>query len=82
MKAFSRKEFKTKVTEDANEIYNTKEAYMVKIKGHPLVCMPLPEYKSMMETVHLLGTPANVRALEESMEELKQGKTVKWEEIM
>ena len=38
--------------------------------------MSLESYNSIMETMHLLKSPANVKHLEESIEQLESGQTV------
>ena len=39
------------------------------------VLMSLDTYNSMMETFHLLKSPANVRHLEKSLKQYRQGQT-------
>jgi antitoxin YefM len=40
----------------------------------PLVILPLAEYQGLVETLHLLGTPANAERLHRSIAELDAGK--------
>ena len=47
-------------------------------KKEAMVIMTLSEYNSMKETEYLLSTEANRQALEKSMRELEEGKTVKF----
>lgn len=39
-----------------------------------LVILPLAEFESLRETLHLLGTPANARRLAESVAQLDAGR--------
>ena len=39
------------------------------------VVMSLDQFNGLMETVHLLSSPANVRHLEKSIEQYKSGQT-------
>ncbi len=41
-----------------------------------VVLMPMATFTSLMETVHLLSTPANASHLARSLEQFRQGQTV------
>jgi len=43
--------------------------------GEDAVLMSLGTYNSMMETFHLLKSPANVKHLEKSLKQYRQGQT-------
>lgn len=56
---------------------------LVTRQGHePVVMLAQSDYDSMVETLHLLSTPANRRALEQALAEAERGEgiAVKWDE--
>lgn len=42
--------------------------------GHPVVMLSLADYNSMMETIHLVSSPANAKRLSESIAQHRAGK--------
>ncbi|GAB4008227.1 hypothetical protein GCM10029992_64060 [Glycomyces albus] len=58
------------VIDDQEEVVVTREG------GRSVVIMPLDEYESLMETAHLLKSPANARRLLASVERLERGEGV------
>ena len=57
--------------EDSNETLVIKRA-----TGKGSVMISLDEYNSLMETVHLLSSKKNADRLYESMQQMREGKTV------
>jgi antitoxin YefM len=56
---------------------------LVTRQGHePVVLMAQSDYDSIMETLHLLSSPANARRLEEGLAEAERGERieVEWDE--
>ena len=57
---------------------------LVTRQGHePVVMMAQSEYDSMMETLHLLSTPANARAMAEAIADADAGRNmieVEWDD--
>ena len=56
---------------------------LVTRQGHePVVLLAQSEYDSMLETLHLLSTPANAQALMKAIEEMERGEgiEVEWDE--
>jgi antitoxin YefM len=56
---------------------------LVTRQGHePVVLLAQSEYDSIMETLHLLSTPANARELAKAIEEMDRGEgiEVEWDE--
>lgn len=49
---------------------------IIKSRLREVVMVPRQEYDSWMETMHQLDTPANVRHLEQSLEEKRRGESV------
>lgn len=57
--------------EDGNETLVIKRA-----TGRGSVMISLDEYNSLMETVHLLSSKKNADRLYESIQQMKEGKTI------
>jgi antitoxin YefM len=56
-----------RVETDRTELVVTRQNH------EDLVILPLAEFESLRETLHLLGTPANARRLTEGMAQLDAG---------
>jgi antitoxin YefM len=70
-------EFRRNLAKNLDMVNDDAETVVVsRSKGKNVVVMGLAEYNSIMETLHLLSTPANRKRLEESMEQLQSGKTI------
>jgi antitoxin YefM len=59
-----------------NVEFNNETLIIKRGKGKGTVIISLDEYNSLMETVHLLSSKANADRLYESMQQMRDGKTV------
>ena len=59
-----------------NVEFNNETLIIKRGKGKGTVIISLDEYNSLMETVHLLSSKANADRLYESMQQMRNGKTV------
>jgi len=59
-----------------NVEFNNETLIIKRGKGKGTVIISLDEYNSLMETVHLLSSKVNSDRLYESMQQMKDGKTV------
>lgn len=58
------------------------KTYTTTIKSEkPMVTIPLEDYESMQETIEILSNKALMRDLRKAMQELRDGKTIPWEEV-
>lgn len=62
------KDVMERVVEDHEEVVVTRK------KGKPVVMISLDAWNAIRETMHLLSTPANARALRESIAQLDAGR--------
>jgi len=70
-------EFRTGLKRFLDNVENNHETLVIKRKsGKGTVVISLDEYNSIMETVHLLSTKANADRLYESIQQMKDGKTI------
>jgi antitoxin YefM len=78
MKVVNYSEFRSNLTENLNAVNENREIVIVsRTQGKNVVVMDLDEYNSIQETLHLTSTKANRKRLEEAIEEMKKGKSVK-----
>jgi len=71
-------EFRTQLKKYLDEVEQNKETLIVKRgSGKGTVVISLEEYNSIMETMHLLSSKANAERLYQSIQQMKEGKTVK-----
>jgi len=59
-----------------NVEHNNETLIIKRSKGKGTVMISLDEYNSLMETVHLLSSKANADRLYESIQQMKDGKSV------
>lgn len=68
-------EFRNNLTKSLNTVNDDGEIVIVsRSKGKNVVVMSLEEYNSMLETLYLSGTKANRQRLDESIDEMNDGK--------
>ena len=71
-------EFRTNLKSFLDSVEENNETLIVKRgSGKGTVLISLDEYNSIMETMHLLKSKANVDRLFESIKQMKKGKVVK-----
>ncbi len=77
MLAANYSEFRGDLKKFLDNVEKNNETLIIKRgKGKGTVMISLDEYNSLMETVHLLSSKANADRLYESMQQMKDGKTV------
>lgn len=70
-------EFRTGLKKFLDAVEENDETLIIKRgTGNGTVMISLDEYNSIMETVHLLSSKANADRLYESIQQLKEGKSV------
>ncbi len=71
-------EFRTHLKKYLDDVEHNQETLIVKRgSGKGTVVISLEEYNSIMETVHLLSSKTNAERLFQSIQQMKEGKTVK-----
>ena len=53
---------------------SSRPAVVTRRRGEPIVLLPLQDYNSIMQTMHLQSSPANIHRLAESMAQLRTEK--------
>ncbi|MEO8172908.1 MAG: type II toxin-antitoxin system prevent-host-death family antitoxin [Sediminibacterium sp.] len=75
MEVLNYTEFRKNLTKSLNKVNDDAEIVVVsRSKGKNVVVMGLEEYNSIQETLHLMGTGANRKRLDEAIKELEAGK--------
>ncbi|HWB94256.1 MAG TPA: type II toxin-antitoxin system prevent-host-death family antitoxin [Puia sp.] len=76
MKVVNYSEFRNNLAENLNEVNEDSEIVVVsRSKGKHVVVMSLDEYNSINATLHLVSSKANQKRLDESIEEMRSGKS-------
>ena len=77
MLAANYSEFRGDLKKFLDSVEKNNETLIIKRgKGKGTVMISLDEYNSLMETVHLLSSKTNADRLYESIQQMKEGKTV------
>lgn len=70
-------DFREKLKEYLDRVLDNHEAIIIsRPKKNNVVVISLEEYESLRETTYLLSSPKNAARLNESLQQLQQGKTV------
>jgi antitoxin YefM len=74
MSAISYSEARERMASVWDEVISTREAVVIERRGHEsVVLVPLGEWEDLLETVHLLRSPANANRLLAAMCRLESG---------
>ncbi|MCY0945916.1 type II toxin-antitoxin system Phd/YefM family antitoxin [Streptomyces antarcticus] len=74
MKTMTYSESRARYAEVLNSVTDDREEVVITRAGHePVVIVSLEDYESLKETAYLLRSPANVRRLLASIDELESG---------
>jgi len=77
MKAANYTEFRKELKQYLDIVEDSNETLIIKRgSGKGAVLISLEEYNSIMETLHLLSSRNNAKRLFESLEQIKDGRTV------
>jgi antitoxin YefM len=67
-------ELRKNLAEHLNQVAEENELLVIsRGEGKNVVLISLDDYNALNETVHLLSSSANIRRLEESMQEMEKG---------
>lgn len=78
MRVVNYSDFRSQLAKNLNVVNDDKEIVIVsRTQGKNVVVMDLDEYNSIQETLHLISTPANRKRLEEAVNEMNAGKSIK-----
>lgn len=73
-KEISYTQVRANLTQTLNDVEDNRSVVVIRRKGRPGVALIAEdELTSLMETVHLLRSPANARRLFEAIEDVKSG---------
>jgi antitoxin YefM len=78
MQVVNYSEFRNNLAENLNMVNDNSEIVIVsRSKGKNVVVMSLDEYNSINETLHLISNERNQKRLDESIAEMRSGKSSK-----
>lgn len=78
MQVVNYSEFRNNLAENLNLVNDDGEIVIVsRSKGKNVVVMSLDEYNSINETLHLMSNAVNEKRLDESIAEMRSGKSSK-----
>ena len=78
MQVVNYSEFRNNLAENLNLVNDNSEIVIVsRSKGKNVVVMSLDEYNSINETLHLMSNEHNQKRLDESIAEMRSGKSSK-----
>lgn len=78
MRVLNYTEFRNNLAESLNTVNESGDIVVVsRSKGKNVVVMSLEEYNSIQETLHLSGTRANRKRLDEAIIEMNKGKFIR-----
>lgn len=77
MSAIAYTRFRRKLAKVFDELADTQQPILItRADGKDAVLVPRAQWESTMETLHLLSSPANRRALKKSLRQLERGELV------
>jgi antitoxin YefM len=69
--------FRERLFEHLDRVTNDRDVlHVTRQKGRAVVVMDEEEFESIMETLHLLRSPANARRLSEAMADIDAGRVI------
>lgn len=76
-------DFRKRLAHFMDRVNDDRDAILITRQGsEPAILMAQSDYDSMVETLHLLSSPANAKALEQGLAEAERGERieVEWDE--
>ena len=71
-------DFRERLDEFLDRVSNDRDVlHVTRPDGRAVVVMDAEEYESILETLHLMRSPANVRALDEAIADIEAGRVTK-----
>lgn len=71
-------EFRNNLKSNLDRVSDDKDVVVIsRTKDKNIVLLPLSEYNSLMETIHLMKSENNRRRIDEALQEMSEGKYVR-----
>jgi antitoxin YefM len=71
-------EFRNNLKSNLDRVSDDKDVVIIsRTKDKNIVLLPLSEYNSLMEMIHLMKSETNRRRIDEALQEMSEGKYVK-----